>query len=53
MSRIKEMRSDIEAKYILQFLDKERSSDFALGIMKLYMDKDAKPEHKYLMALLL
>ena len=51
MSRIKEMRSDIEAKYILQYLDKERSSDFALCIMKLYMDKDAKPEHKYLMAL--
>jgi hypothetical protein len=51
MSRIKEMRSDMEAKYILQYIDKERSSDFAGAIMKLYIDKEAKPEHKYLVAL--
>ncbi len=51
MSRIKEMRSDMEARYILQFLDKKKSSAFALAIMKLFTDKGAKPEHKWLMAL--
>jgi hypothetical protein len=51
MGRIKEMRSDMEAKYILQFIDKDRSSDFAIAIIKVYIDKGAVPEHKYLMAL--
>lgn len=51
MSRINEMRSDMEAKYILQFLDKERSSNFAIALIKAFIDKGAKPEHKYLMAL--
>ena len=51
MSRIKEMRSDMEARYILQFLDKQKSNDFALAIMKLFLEKGAKPEHKWLMAL--
>jgi Domain of unknown function (DUF4132) len=51
MSRIKEMRSDMEAKYILQFIDKDRSSDFAMAIIKEYIDKGAKPEYKFLMAL--
>ena len=49
MSRIKEMRSDMEAKYILQFIDKDRSSDFAIVIKDI--DKGAKPEYKFLMAL--
>jgi hypothetical protein len=51
MSRVKAMRSDMEAKYILQFLDKEKSAPFALELIKIYKDKGAKPEHKYLMAL--
>jgi len=51
MSRIKEMRSELEARYILQFLDKEKSNDFALVIIKLFIEKGAKPEHKWLMAL--
>ena len=51
MSRIKAMRSDAEAKYIIQQLDKERSSAFALALIKLYIDNGAKPDHKYLMAL--
>lgn len=51
MSRVKAMRSDMEAKYILQFLDKERAATFALELIKIYKDKGAKPEHKYLMAL--
>jgi len=51
MSRIKVMRSEMEARYILQFLDKEKSNDFALVIIKLFIEKGAKPEHKWLMAL--
>lgn len=51
MSRVKGMRSDMEARYILQFLDKEKAAPFALELIKLYKEKGAKPEHKYLMAL--
>jgi hypothetical protein len=51
MSRIKEMRSDMEARYILQFLDKQKTNDFALTIIRLFIEKGAKPEHKWLMAL--
>ncbi len=51
MSRVKDMRSDIEAKYIIQLVDKEKAASFALELIKAYSDKGAKPEHKYLMAL--
>ena len=51
MSRVKEMRSDIEAKYIIQTIDKEKAGDFGLELIKLYMDKNAKPEFRWLMAL--
>lgn len=51
MSRVKEMRSDIEAKYIIQLIDKEKSASFALELIKHFIDKEAKPEHKWLMAL--
>jgi len=51
MSRVKTMRSDAEARFVIAQLDKERSSVFALALIKLYIDKGAKPEHKYLMAL--
>jgi hypothetical protein len=51
MSRVKEMRSDIEARYIIQTIDKEKAGDFAMELIKLYMDKNAKPGYKWLMAL--
>lgn len=51
MSRIKAMQSDIEAKHIISLIDKEKAAPFALAIIQLYKQKDAKPEHKYLMAL--
>ena len=51
MSRVKGMRSDIEAKFIIQSVDKEKSAPFALALIKLYIDNQAKPEHKWLMAL--
>jgi hypothetical protein len=50
MSRVKGMRSDPEAKLLIKHLDKKRSSPFALHLMKLYLDKQATPEHKYLVA---
>lgn len=51
MSRIKEMRSDMEARYILQFLDRSKSSEFGMSLIKVFIDKGAKPEHKWMMAL--
>lgn len=51
MSRVKEMRSDLEAKYIIQDIDKNSSAEFALELIKRYIDKGAKPEYKWLIAL--
>lgn len=51
MSRVKAMRSDAEAKYIVEQLDKERSVPFAKQLLRLYIEKGAKPEQKYLLAL--
>jgi len=51
MSRVKEMRSDIEARYIIQIADRDKSAPFAQALLKIYIDKEAKPDHKYLVAL--
>lgn len=51
MNRVKTMRSDLEARLIIDRLDKERSADFSLHLIKLFIDKGTKPEHKYLLAL--
>lgn len=51
MSRTKSIRSDIEAKYLIQLLDKEKAAPFGLALIKLFIEKGAKPEYKYLMAL--
>lgn len=51
MSRVKAMRSDIEARLIINELDKEKAADFALHLIKLFIDKNTRPEHKYLLAL--
>lgn len=51
MSRGKEMRSDVEARYVIQHLDKERSAPFAFELISIYKNRGAKPEHKYLMLL--
>jgi hypothetical protein len=50
MNRVKAMRSDTEARLIINRLDKERSADFALHLIKLFIDKNTKPEYKYLLA---
>jgi hypothetical protein len=51
MSRAKEMRSDPEARYVIQQLDKEKSAPFAFELISIFKNKGAKPEHKYLMLL--
>ncbi|MFL5747730.1 MAG: DUF4132 domain-containing protein, partial [Niastella sp.] len=51
MSRVKTMRSDLEARLVINRLDKERSAGFALHLIKLFIDKETRPEHKYLLAL--
>lgn len=50
-ARAKVISSDIEAKYIIRQIDKEKSTPFALALIKLFRDKETKPEHKYLMTL--
>jgi hypothetical protein len=51
MSRVKDMRSDIEAKYVIPLIDKEKASSFALELIKIFIDKGGKPAYKYLMVL--
>ncbi|OQP58407.1 DUF4132 domain-containing protein [Niastella populi] len=51
MNRVKTMRSDLEARLIIDRLDKEKAAEFALHLIKLFIDKNTKPEHKYLLAL--
>ena len=51
MNRVKTMRSDVEARLIIDHIDKEKSADFALDLIKLFIEKGTKPEHKYLLAL--
>ncbi|HEY8894154.1 MAG TPA: DUF4132 domain-containing protein [Niastella sp.] len=51
MSRVKAMRSDVEARLIINKFDKEKAADFALHLIKLFIDKGTKAEHKYLLAL--
>lgn len=51
MSRVKIMQSDIEAKYLIQLLDKETAAPFAKALIKIFIDKGAKPDYKYLLAI--
>lgn len=51
MSRVKAMRSDIEARYVLQLLDTDKCTAFALEIIQRFITSNEKPEHKFLMAL--
>lgn len=51
MSRIKGMRSEWEARAVLSLIDKERTAPFALAMIKLFIEHDTRPEHKFLMAL--
>lgn len=51
MSRVKGMRSDIEARLLLNHVDKKRAADFAKQLLLLFIDNGMKSEQKYLLAL--
>lgn len=51
MARVKAIRSDLEARLIINELDKEKAAAFALQLLRLFIDKNTRPEHKYLLAL--
>jgi hypothetical protein len=49
MSRCKAINSDIEARYLIRLIDKTRSAPFAAILLKIFLDKEAPAEEKYLM----
>jgi len=51
MSRAKEMKSDIEAKVILNLIDRSKSGAFAKEIFNLYLGNGADSKQKYCLAL--
>lgn len=51
MSRAKEMKSDIEAKVILNLIDRNKSGAFAKEIFRLYLGNGADAKQKYRLAL--
>ncbi|MBC7904629.1 MAG: DUF4132 domain-containing protein [Gemmatimonadaceae bacterium] len=51
MSRVSEMTAEPEAKFILALIDREKSSAFSNAVFQVFLDKGAKPEHKYILAL--
>ena len=51
MSRAKGMRSDPEANYLLQQIDKEKADEFAKAILDKFIANGTKPDHKYILAL--
>ncbi|MDF2191195.1 DUF4132 domain-containing protein [Paraflavitalea sp. CAU 1676] len=50
MSRVKTMRSDVEARILLSQVDRGRAGEFARQLFQRYLDNGAKAEHKFLMA---
>jgi hypothetical protein len=51
MSRAKEMKSDIEAKVVLNLIDRSKSGAFAKEIFTLYLGNGADSKQKYCLAL--
>ena len=51
MSRAKEMKSDIEAKVVLNLIDRTKSGEFAKELFKLYLGNGADSKQKYCLAL--
>lgn len=51
MSRVKEMRSDPEARCLLRHIDRRTSGPFATKLIQLFTDNGGKPDQKWLMAL--
>lgn len=51
MSRAKEMKSDIEAKVVLNLIDRAKSGEFARELFRLYLGNGADAKQKYCLAL--
>ncbi|MFB6456996.1 DUF4132 domain-containing protein [Chitinophaga sp. Hz27] len=50
MSRIKEMGSDVEAKPLLELLDRTRNDDFAMALFHIYEAHQGDTQLKYILA---
>ncbi|NIG54606.1 DUF4132 domain-containing protein [Chitinophaga sp. Cy-1792] len=50
MSRIKEMGSDVEAKPLLDLLDRTRNDDFAMALFQIYEAHQGDTQLKYILA---
>jgi hypothetical protein len=51
MSRTKDIRFDVEAKPLFALIDKEKSADFALYILKMYLRDSADAKLKYILTI--
>ncbi len=51
MARSKDIRPDMEAKPLLQLIDRNRSGDFAKKLYELFIQKGSDSKHKFLLAL--
>lgn len=51
MSRTTGVQSELEARYLIPLIDKSRSGDFASSLVKLFIEKNGKPELKWLMSI--
>lgn len=51
MSLIKEIGSDVEAKQLINHIDKSKATPFATHILQAFLDDGAKANKKYLMVL--
>lgn len=51
MSRVKEIRSEMEARPLLRLIDRTRSGAFAAHLFKIFTDKNGDAKPRYLLAL--
>ena len=51
MSRVKEIRSDVEARPLLRLIDRSRSGHFAAHLFKIYLHKNGDVKLKYFLTL--
>ena len=50
-SRVKEIRSDKEAKALIQLVDRQTSGAFAKHILEAYLDNSQDPKYKYFLSI--
>ena len=51
MAFVTQMQSDPEAKLLLNYIDPEKSNDFASHILKVYLDRGSIAKEKYVMCM--